>query len=169
MPILKSVSILIVLFLCVETYGQKNIVGNYYNFGGENLELNSDSTFKAIWHYGLLSEWTKGIWSTKNDTIYLQSIPIYDTLERGNIKYNPNIDSIILSPDEKSEKITQKDFREYSHYTYSQSKEKFPTKVFYKNGRFHPIDKNGNLIKKRITAFEGNKKYPIFYKRRKKK
>jgi hypothetical protein len=73
----------ILLFINIE---QKNIEGEYYNHFGSNLKINSDKTFLYTWSFDLASSWSKGKWEIKNDTIYFQIIPVYDTLRRPNLK-----------------------------------------------------------------------------------
>jgi hypothetical protein len=71
----KSFLFICFLFRSLISYGQTNInrlIGKYADYSGDKIELKGDSTFYYSWRFDLMSSWSKGKWSIKNDTIYFR-------------------------------------------------------------------------------------------------
>ena len=78
----------------------QSLPGKYSAYYGHSLELKNDSTFRYEWMFDLASSWAVGQWAVSDKTVYLKFKDVYDTLTRENMP-----DSLILSPDEKSNRI----------------------------------------------------------------
>ena len=154
---------MVLFFGFLKVVGQESVVGEYYNYFGSNLKINADSTFKYTWRFDLASSWTKGKWKVKNDTIFLEVIPVYDTLKYYSGGGKVLRDSLLLSLDEKSESITSEQFAMYSLTGGGQDKESIPKKLYYRNGRLFGIKENGDLRRKRVKGFMTNRKYVPWY------
>ena len=151
------------LLLSLNLFAQKNIVGRYRDYFGSRIELNADSTFKYTWHFDLSSSWTKGTWSSKNDTIYFHMIPTYDT-----VSYKSNngtsADKLILSVDETAERMTPEQYAGMGLSSGGQNIHPCPDKLFFKKQKLFAI-KDGKLVKKKVKGFWTKKKWrPWFFK-----
>ncbi|MFC5271780.1 hypothetical protein [Adhaeribacter terreus] len=154
----------LLLVLAYKSLAQRNYTGKYNDHFGHELRLNSDSTFKHTTRIDLIYSWTSGIWEFNNDTIYLKPVFIYDTLTFVN-KEKVIIDSLVLSFDEKGEKINSDQYatltREYGGI--KQNQFIIPEKVYYKEDRLYLIGKNGRLIKKKSKPFKTRNKHISWY------
>ncbi len=144
------------LFLSLSLFAQKSIIGRYRDYFGNRIELNADSTFKYSWRFDLSYSWTKGKWSLNDDTLYFQMIPTYDTISYKNSD-SSWADKLILSVDEKSERITPKQYTDMGLSSGGQNIQSYPDKLFFKKGKLY-IVYNGRLIVKRQNGFWGSKK-----------
>ena len=155
--------------LSLSSVAQKNVLGHYKDYFGNNIELNADSTFKYTFHFDLSGSWTKGTWSLKNDTVYFQMIPTYDTISYKN-KDGTFADKLILSVDEKPERITVRQNTnglpelnsDAGLVSGGQNFQGYPRKLFFKNGRLYKIDK-GQIVVKKQNALWINKKFVPWY------
>jgi hypothetical protein len=140
---------------------RSNFVGHYRDYFGNHIDINSDSTFKYSYFFDLMSSWTRGTWRKKNDTIYLKTILIYDTLKykEGNGKF---VDSLVLSKDEKPELITSPDITGMFSAG-GQNRVLCPNKLFFDNNKLFCVDSNGKLIKKKVKGFWTAKKWDPWY------
>ena len=133
------------IFSCT-VYGQDKFVGNYYNHFGSEFKLNSDSTFEYTWRFDLASSWTNGIWHVGNDTIYLQAVPVYDTLRseanKGNVINAVN--SIVLSSNSKAESITKAQHIVSGIVGGGQNRQAIPTKLYFRRKKLFMVDTMGN-------------------------
>ena len=155
-----SLSILLLLLI----NGQhRNVEGEYYNYFGSNLKINSNGTFLYNWHFDLASSWSKGKWKMKNDTLYFEIIPILDTLRRANLK-----DTLLLSIDEKPELITERN-GSITQFLSSggQNRQKMSLKLYYDGEKLIEIKKNGKLDNEKQKAFWGNAKYNTWFVKKK--
>ena len=156
-------------FLIASLYctAQNIKVGEYSNYFGSSLKLNSNFTFNYTWHFDLESSWTNGTWSISKDTIYLKTILVFDTLRFLNDQGYPLKDSLILSDNSNGQfKIVGSKTKAFMFSELSsggQNRRTSPDKLFYKNKRLYGIDKNGKLIKKKNKDFWTNKYYNPWY------
>jgi hypothetical protein len=76
-------------------------------------------------------------------------IPIYDTLTiyKDSIHYK---DSLILSIDERSDRLDINPDRRFAVFQYEQTKKLYPKELFYKKGRLYVIV-DGKRKKRKIT------------------
>ena len=145
------------------TTAQKNYTGYYKNYFGNSIELKNESTFKFTWKFDCSGSWTIGSWAVKNDTIYFTAKPIYDTLKQFNQETNSQIDTLVLSLDEKSNRITSVEFAINEITSGGQNKYQMPSSLFFRNERLYEIGNYGRLIKKKRKEFWSNKKYNSWY------
>lgn len=92
--------------------------------------------------------WSKGTWTAKGNTIYFKPIPIYDTLVIYDSLMIPK-DSLMLSSDEKPERLRVGGPKTFSLWDVKQNGMKCPRKVVYRKERLYLI-KNDRLQKKKI-------------------
>jgi hypothetical protein len=155
---------LFLLIIPVSSFSQSKVIGCYEDYFGYQVQLNADMTFKFTWRFDLSSSWTKGKWTMNKDTVYFHATPIYDTvvsiLNDGFV-----IDTLFLSEDETSERMTQEQlFRSgYGLSSGGQDNNRFPEKLFYKKERLYNI-KGKRLVKKNQKGWS-QKKYPPWFSR----
>lgn len=148
-----------ILFLILINIQHGNIEGEYYNHFGNKLKINSDKTFLYTWHFDLASSWSKGKWKIKNDTIYFDVIPVYDTLRRPNLK-----DSLVLSIDQKPQLITDMSIVFIGALSSGgQNRENMSSKLYFDGEKLIEIKKNGKLDNRKLKAFWENKKYNTWF------
>lgn len=153
----------ILLSLSFSLFAQKKVVGRYRDYFGSRIELNADSTFKYTWHFDLSGSWTKGTWFLKNDTVYFNMIPTYDTISYKN-NSSASSDKLILSVDETPERLTPEQYTGMGLSSGGQNLQSYPDKLFFKRGRLYKIY-NRRLVVKKQTGFWTNKKWnPWFFK-----
>jgi hypothetical protein len=157
--------ILILTFFYVTAWGQR-LTKKYQDRFGHTLVLKNDSTFRFDWRFDLVHNWTTGQWTLSGRTINLKFIDVYDTLSRPN-----KPDSLVLSIDEKSNKIIEGEFGQTRLVSGRQYKDRFDDKFYQRGKRLYPIDNNGRPIKTRQRGIWAQKKWwgyktwPIYYKR----
>jgi hypothetical protein len=130
------------LLLPFVLFAQDNVTGRYRDYFGNRIVLNPDNTFKYTWHFDMQSSWTKGTWSLKDDTVYFQMTPIYDTVTFIYFS-NKGVDSLILSTDETSERFTQQRFAVELLTSGGQNRMNYPERLVFKKGRLYKVQ-NGN-------------------------
>ena len=145
----------------VNLFAQDHIAGRYRDYFGSLLNLNADSTFKYTWHFDLQSSWTKGTWTLKNDTLYINMVPTYDTVSLFKSDKR-TVDSLIMSIDEIPERLTQAEFNGIPLYAGGQNRMSYPVKLLLKKGRLYKIQK-GRLVNKKQKGFWPNKKWNPWY------
>ena len=162
------------LTISLDLFAQDKILGRYRDYFGSRILLNADNTFKYTWNFDMSSSWTNGTWTVMNDTVFFHMVPIYDTVRQTN-KYGIVIDTLLLSFDELSERLTQTQVPgdvsvSNGQIIYAplsaggQNKIDYPDKLVSKKGRLYRI-KNGKLIIKKQTGFWTSKKQdPWFFK-----
>src|SRR5690242_5602236 len=94
---------LFILIFPFQLFAQSKFSGHYHDYFGYQIDINPDFSFKYTCDFDLMSSWTTGTWRTNNDTIYFKMVPVYDTIKNAGVG---NRDSLVLSMDEKSERIT---------------------------------------------------------------
>lgn len=162
---------LIVIFLSVvslDLFAQDKYAGEYYNYFGSKLKLNSDSTFEQTWHFDLASNWTKGTWKVSNDTIYINIKPVYDTLKL--VRNGENVaDSLVLSLDDKAESISAEEYAVSLITGGGQSINSVPERLYYSRKRLIAVDENGKLKKRKTKGILAKRKYVPWYIKRESK
>ncbi len=144
-------------------FGQDKIVGIYNDRFSESIELKADSTFIHNYRFDLSSSWTVGKWKFSNDTLYLKTELVLDTLNTITVENKITKDSLVLSSDLKSNRI---DIQEYAINLISgggQNRVKPPNKLYYKRKRLYRINENGTLDLRKLIAFWSNKKYKTYF------
>jgi hypothetical protein len=139
---MRIISIIFLLLLPFVLFAQDNVTGRYRDYFGNRIVLNPDNTFKYTWHFDMQSSWTKGTWSLKDDTVYFQMTPIYDTVTFIYFS-NKGVDSLILSTDETSERFTQQRFAVELLTSGGQNRMNYPERLVFKKGRLYKVQ-NGN-------------------------
>jgi hypothetical protein len=152
----------IFLICCFErATAQNKLAGSYRNPFGSNIQINPNNTFYYTWNFDMQGSWTRGTWTSVNDTVFFKMIPIYDTLQKTN--NNSSFDSLILSVDSVPERLIPGPASAV-HYLSSggQSIHPYPEKLFFKKERLYEV-KGGKLQRKKLKAFWINKKYNPWY------
>jgi len=157
---MRLLTILILITIYNLASGQR-LTGKYNTYYGCKLELKADSTFKHDWHFDLASSWAVGHWSVSNRILYLNFESVYDTLVREN-----KPDSLVLSADEKSNKINETEF--LSHLLSSgrqlpRNDNGLTNRLAIRRNRLYLVDKDWQLIKKRESNIGTKKKRPTYY------
>ena len=154
---------ILVLTLAFDLSAQDKVVGQYRDYFGSQIDLKGDKSFKYTFSFDMSGSWTKGIWTMSGDTVELQMIPTYDTLSQPNLTGIAS-DSLVLSGDEKAERITQAEFIATILSSGGQNRMKYPDKLLFRKGRLYTI-RNGKLVTGKQIGIWTNKKYnPWFFK-----
>lgn len=156
---MRFITITFLLLCTFSLFAQDKRVGRYRDYFGNRIELNADSTFRYTWNFDLQSSWTKGSWTTLNDTVFFHKLPVYDTLRYTN-QNNFSVDSLMLSTNEKSEIIRAVDTNVL--LSYGQNYRVYPDKLFSRKGRLYKI-RDGFLFKKKQKGSWTNKKWNPWY------
>jgi hypothetical protein len=160
---MRVLAILLISALPFGLNAQNKYLGNWNNYWGCELSINEDSTFKFSWHFDLSGSWTAGTWKTENDTIFFKVVLVYDTLRYFDSKRNIQVDSTILSLDDKAEVIPNA----LPNFLSSGGQNIYPMsdKLFYRNNKLYVIDKNGELIKSKMrnSMYPKHKPLPRWY------
>ena len=148
-----------ILLLILINFKHGNVEGDYFNHFGSKLKINSDKTFLYTWNFDVASSWSKGMWKMKNDTIYFDVIPVYDTLRRTNLK-----DTLVLSIDQKPELISDMSivFIEILS-SGGQNRQKMSSKLYFDGEKLIEIKKNGKLNNRKSKAFWENRQYNTWF------
>jgi hypothetical protein len=152
-------TVIVLTFIYSGASGQV-LTAKYRDYHGHRLQLNSDSTFRFDWRFDLIHSWATGKWSTSGRTINFQFKNVVDTLSRAN-----KPDSLVLSLDEKSNRINDQEFLSTLLVSGGQQSEQFPNKLFKKGKRLFIIDKEGRLDRKRHRGIWPQKRWPFGYKK----
>ena len=137
--------ILILLFISLGLKRPENILGEYYNYFGSKLKINSDSTFQYSWSFDTQSCWTKGKWKVKHHIVYFEIIPIYDTLRRKGKQ-----DTLILSADEIPNLVTNDTALPDYFFGSGQINCHMSLRLYYKDDKLIEIDDKGKLITNKV-------------------
>ena len=162
---MRVATILILTSFYLTASGQRSTT-KYQDYFGHTLELNNDSTFRFDWRFDLIHNWATGQWTVSGRTINLKFVDLYDTLSRAD-----KPDSLVLSIDEKSNRITEEEFALAGLVSSGQHRDRFDDKFYYRGKRLYPTDKNGRPIKSRQRGiwpqkkWWGYKKWPTYYKK----
>tara|TARA_R110002033_G_scaffold170670_3_gene213770 strand:+ start:8068 stop:8523 length:456 start_codon:yes stop_codon:yes gene_type:complete len=147
------------------TFGQNNIVGNYYSRINGKIEFKADSTFIHKYSFDLSSSWTKGKWNVENDTIYLTTELVMDTLQIRNSENKILRDSLVVSIDQKIDRVEQNEYIISTLSSGGQNRVKPPKKVFRKRKKLYLINENGTLDLRKLKGFWTDKKYHTYFKK----
>ncbi len=151
------------LTIPIPLFSQDKILGRYRDYFGSGIQLDNDNTFKYTWAFDLSASWTKGTWTIIEDTLYLHMTPIYDTFSQTN-KNGVIIDTLVLSSNEISERISQTQFVTGLISSGGQNRKLYPEKLVFRKGRLYKIQ-NGKLVTKKQRVFWTNeKRAPWFFK-----
>jgi len=163
----KQLSTILFIFIFqvpIICFGQNKIARTYRNSFGEKLEFLNDSTFMHTWSFDLAASWTKGKWGISNDTIYLKSIIIKDTLTIRNSENEILKDSLVLSTDKKSNRIENEEFVLSLISGGGQNRKLPPKKLYLKNGKLYRLLENGKIDKTKSKTLLTGKKYKTYFK-----
>ena len=141
-------------------FSQTNFIGKYKDYSGYSIEFKSDQTFEFNYQFDLASGWALGTWNRHEDTIQLIPTLILDTLIREGIP-----DSLVLSLDITSERITMEQFAIDQITSGGQLPTYVPEKLLYRNNRLYKFDKKGKVKRKKEKGVLTQKKYdPSFFR-----
>ena len=76
---MKLFLLLLLPLLAFQLKAQDKYLGAYHDYHGGYLTINADSTFNYTWHFDTEGSWSNGTWRIINDTIFFNTIPVYDT------------------------------------------------------------------------------------------
>ena len=167
MRLLPAFFILFILLVSAAP-AKKSVCGTYRDYFGSSFRLNADSTFKYEWHFDTQGDWNCGRWRMKSDTLFLVTIPIYDTLEV--YENHKTFDRLVLSGDTISNRVYNDTVRvngnpliRPGYELTNQDSARCPIKLLYRHGRFYWIGNNGKPYRKKVKGFWTNKKYPTYF------
>ena len=138
----------------------QGLIGKYQDYHGHSLHFKEDSTFRFDWRFDLIHTWATGKWSVSGRTINFRFIDILDTLARPD-----KPDSLVLSLDEKSNRIDDQVFVTSLLVSEGQWRDGFDEKLLRKGRRLFIINKNGKPERKRYRGIWPQKKWPFGYKK----
>ena len=163
---MKNCSVIVlILFSFNYCLSQNRIEGTYKSKFGQTIQLNSNNTFLFRSSFDLSSSWSQGKWKTSNDTIYLEVEIIKDTLYDRNYKTGIVKDTLVISQDAISNRISYDEFIVGILSSGGQNRVKPPSKVFFRNNKLHLINELGRIDKRQLKHFWINKKYKTYFKK----
>lgn len=130
---MKLIVLLICLMIADRLSGQTTVAGIYNDRDGSTLTLLEDGRFRFRWQFDLASSWTNGRWRISRDTVYLESLLVYDT-----VSYSGK-DSLVLSTDELSSRVSSTDVLMEKLSGGGQNRKKVPAKFCLRKGNLYPI------------------------------
>ena len=160
---MKILTITLLLSLSFCLTAQHKVIGRYRDYFGNRIQLNADSTFKYTWNFDMAASWSKGIWVLKNDTVFFNMIPTYDTLSMVNSN-NITLDTLILSDDEISERITPDQSASIALSSGGQNRTTYPDKLVFNKGLLYKIQNGASVIKKQKGFWSSKKWSPWYFK-----
>jgi len=160
---MKILSITFLLVLPFALFAQDKIIGRYRDYFGNRVQLNADNTFLYTWNFDMAASWTKGTWLLINDTVFFHMVPIYDTLSHPSSN-NSIVDTLVLSDDEKPERITPLQNAAIALSSGGQNRMTYPNKLLFRKGRLYKIENGSLVIKKQKGFWTGKKWDPWFFK-----
>ncbi len=144
---------------------QNEIAGIYRDRFSNRIELKVDSTFIHNYRFDLSSSWTTGKWRFKNDTIYLNTKLIMDTLQIRNSANKIIKNSLVLSSDQKANRIESNEHILSQISSGGQNRDKPPKKLFWKKEKLYRLKSNGNLDLRKLKQFWTGKKYKTYFRK----
>ena len=147
-----------ILISTINQISAQSLEGKYRNYFGNTLEIKSDSTFYWDYHFDLASGWATGKWSIIDNTVHLNPIPVHDTLV---VTGEP--DSLVLSLDGKSERITIEEHAINSISSGGQLLEYVPTKLIFHKNRLYLLNKNGKIRRSKMRGILTRRKFVPWY------
>lgn len=140
---------------------RRTISGQYKGGFGGSILLRADSTFVYEWRFDMMYSWNRGIWKTVADTVWLNIIPVYDTLA-----VNPHTatahDSLYLSRDSVAERFNAPEPN--LGYSGAQGTHLFPVILIYEDDHLYPMTPKHEPDKTSAYKFSG-RSYPAYYTR----
>ncbi|MFI1770312.1 hypothetical protein [Thalassobellus citreus] len=160
---MRLTELILILLISKVCFGQDKYIGFYYDRFHETIELKADSTFIHNYRFDLSSSWTTGKWKSKNDTIYLTTILVKDTVRLMNSSHKTINDSLVLSADQKIDRIEPNEYFLNQISSGGQNRQNPPRKLFWKKERLYRIKENGNLDLSKAKQFWTRKKYKTYF------
>lgn len=161
-----SLIITLVLIVSFAKAQSSKVYNGIYNDGhGSKIELRSDSTFLYTYRFDMISTWSSGKWSVKNDTMFLTMIPVYDTVK----VYNKNGAFMHYDKAKADEPIPKMQVRYDGTVTANTDKWQNylpnPQKLYISQGRLYTIDLKGSPVKRKSSNnATGIRKYTYYTK-----
>lgn len=162
---MRLTEIILVVLISEISFGQDKYVGLYNDRFSENIELKTDSTFIHHYRFDLASSWTIGKWKVHNDTIFLNTKLLMDTLQTRNSENKIIRDSLVISADLKPNRIEKVEHLSYLLSSGGQNKVKPPEKMLWKRKKIYRITKEGKVEKIKIVNGD---KYKTYFRKQKK-
>ncbi|REG91125.1 hypothetical protein [Flavobacterium aquicola] len=147
-------------------FSQNKHLGIYNDASGNKIELFENNKFRHTWQFDLSASWTTGKWSISNDTLKLEAVKVYDTLNVFDKKNNRYKDSLVLAEDEIPKRINETQNAIKSLSSGGQNRVLPNTLFFLKKNKLIIIKADGKLQTEKIKGFFGNKTYNTWYRKR---
>jgi hypothetical protein len=145
---MQIVRVLLFLTLvgCASKHSQ--MAGVYTSDFNQRIKLKSDSTFYHNWGFDLGSSWSVGKWRISKDTLYLNTELVMDTLQVQNLETNSVTDSLVISTDNKVNRIENSEYLISMLSSGGQNRVKPPTVLIKKRKKIYIISqsKKSNLF-----------------------
>lgn len=156
---MRLIIVLLLTTIFTSTSGQR-LIGKYTAYYGNSLELEDDSTFRYKWNFDLAGSWTIGKWKVSNQTVYLTITNVYDTLTRAD-----KPDSLVLSSDEKSNRIKLDEFAigQISGGGQNRKMDRITDCLAIRGNRLYLMSKTGRVLKTKESGIWDRKKRPTYY------
>jgi hypothetical protein len=153
------------IFLFKSGFSQKHIIGTYKSYFGESIKINLDKTFYFRSSFDLSFSWSQGKWRISNDTIYLKTEIIKDTLQVKDHQNRTLKDTLVASQDGLVNRISNNEFIIGKLSSGGQNRVKPPDKVFFKNNKLFLINEFSEIDDRKLKQFWSNKKYRTYFKK----
>ena len=88
-----------------------------------------------------------------------------DTLQIRNSENKVVRDSLVLSSNQKSERIEQNEFIGSLISGGGQNRNKPPKRIYWKRNKLYRINENGTLDLRKVKAFSTDKKYRTYFRK----
>jgi len=152
-------TIFALIIIGFSVFGQ-DLTGKYNAYYGHSLELKSDSTFRYEWRFDLANSWTVGQWKASNGIVYLSIKNVYDTLIR-----EDKPDSLVLSSDEKSNRISIEEFAigQISGGGQGRRVDKITDRLAIRGKKLYLMSEGGQVLRTKESGIWDKKKRPTYY------
>jgi hypothetical protein len=162
---MRTIQLTFILLFTISTCGQNKLYGIYSDRFGEKIELKLDSSFLHSYRFDLASSWTIGKWKVSNDTIYLKTEFVSDSLKLYDSDGKLIKDSLVLSADQKVGRVQLSDLLVSILSAGGQNRVKPPNQLYWKRNRLYRIKKNGKLDLRKLKAFWTDKKHKTYFRK----
>jgi len=166
---MKSIKTTLIIFSIlsgVVACSHKKVVSVYFDYFSEKIELRADSTFSHTYRFDLASSWTDGTWSIQNDTIYLSTKLVLDTVRIPDTRSKILKDTLVLSQDKNVDRIG---FNEYLLELISsggQYRVKPTKKLFFSQEKLYRIKEDETLdMEAHAPLSNPKKKYQTYFQK----
>lgn len=155
-----TIGTLVTLLMMIVTAPGQDLVGKYAAYYGHTLHLREDSTFRYEWQFDLASSWSVGTWRVQKRTLHLNIKTVLDTLTR-----EGQPDSLVLSADEKSNRIQVEDFAITLITGGGQGRaiDRITDRFSVRGKKLHPLNAAGQIVRRRETGIWNKRKRPIYF------